>query len=64
MDIPNMQRLKQIRDMQLAKLEELQKTGASKDRIENMKFALKCTERRIEYAAMAEQERAGTINQK
>lgn len=51
MDILNINRLKQIRDMQIKKLEELEKAGAPKQQIDNMKFAVKCTDRRIERAA-------------
>lgn len=54
MDILNVERLKQIRDMQVAKLEEMQKNGEAKHRIENMKFAIKCTDRRIERAQAAD----------
>ena len=54
MDILNVERLKQIRDMQVAKLEEMQKNGEAKRRIENMKFAIKCTDRRIERAQAAD----------
>ena len=54
MDILNIERLKQIRDMQQAKLEEMQKAGKPKHMIENMKFAIKCTDRRIERAQAAD----------
>lgn len=56
MDIMNVERLKQIRDMQQAKLEEMQKAGEPKHRIENIKFAIKCTDRRIERAQAADYE--------
>lgn len=50
MDILNVERLKQIRDKQIEKLEAMQKENAPKHMIENMKFAIKCTDRRIERA--------------
>lgn len=56
MDILNIERLKQIRDMQIAKLEAMQKDGAPKHMIENMKFAIKCTDRRIDRAQAADYE--------
>lgn len=56
MDMPNIGRLKQIRDMQIAKLEEMQREGKPKHMIENMKFAIKCTDRRIERAEATDYE--------
>lgn len=56
MDILNIERLKQIRDMQIAKLEAMQKDGTPKHMIENMKFAIKCTDRRIDRAQAADYE--------
>lgn len=54
MDILNVERLKQIRDKQIEKPEAMQKDNAPKHMIENMKFAIKCTDRRIERAQAAD----------
>lgn len=56
MDILNVERLKQIRDKQIEKLEAMQKENAPKHMIENMKFAIKCTDRRIERAQATDYE--------
>lgn len=56
MDILNVERLKQIRDKQIEKLEAMQKDNAPKHMIENMKFAIKCTDRRIERAQATDYE--------
>lgn len=56
MDILNVERLKQIRDKQNEKLEAMQKENAPKHMIENMKFAIKCTDRRIERAQATDYE--------
>ena len=52
----SIERLQQIRSKQLEKLEAMQKAGESKDRIDNMKFAIKITERRIERAQATDYE--------
>ena len=54
MEVVAFDRLKQIRDMQIAKLEEMQKNGESRQKIDKMKLAIKCTDRRLERMAAAE----------
>ena len=50
----SIERLRQIRNKQLEKLESMKVAGEEKHRIENMKFAIKITERRLERAQAAD----------
>lgn len=54
MDVLSIERLKQIRDKQQETLDAMIAAGEEKHRIDNMKFAIKCTDRRIERAQAAD----------